>query len=198
MAKIKKLDIISITDHNTTKQLKVCQTISKSYDLLFIPGVEITVKEQFDVLVYFKDINDAIFFDAILENYLNKNEYDTKYYGEQMLFNEYDDVIGYYPYLLAKPLNLSFNQLIQLLKPYSCILVYAHIDKNDKVYKKINQKNHLDAIEYVRKKPNIKNMIYLNNSDAHQIIDIKEVTDQNQIDLDELTINAFMRYFKHD
>ena len=48
MANLKGLDIISVTDHNSLKQLQICQEISESYDMLFIPGVEITCSPGLD------------------------------------------------------------------------------------------------------------------------------------------------------
>ena len=67
MAMLKKIDFLAITDHNTTKQLKVIEELEDSYDFIFIPGVEVTVKENFDVLCFFKSFKDALFFDKYLE-----------------------------------------------------------------------------------------------------------------------------------
>ncbi len=37
--------------------------------MLFIPGIEVTVKENFDVLCYFKTVDDALSFDQEIEQY---------------------------------------------------------------------------------------------------------------------------------
>lgn len=197
MASLKQLNIISVTDHNSLKQIPVCYELSKSYDFLFIPGVEITVKEGFDVLCYFKHIEEAMQFDHILETYLPKQTYDTDYYGEQWMCNIDDEVVEMYPYLLATPLELGIENLIDVLKPFDYILIYAHMDKKSRSGLAYTQSYPLDGFEY--RNPALKkhnNDLY--NSDAHQIIDILEVGQPNQIELDTLSIEAFFRYFGHD
>lgn len=197
MANLKGLNIISITDHNSMKQLTVCETLSHSYDLLWIPGVEITVAENFDVLCYFKTIKDALIIDGLLEKYLPKIPNTPDLYGEQSLCDIDDNTIESFEYLLINPLNLSLNSLIELLAPYPHIMVYAHIDKPSRSGIAYLDQVPLDGIEY--RNPKLKQTkTDLHSSDAHQITDILEVTDDNQIDLDELTIDAFFRYFGHD
>jgi hypothetical protein len=197
MATLKKLDIIAITDHNSLKQLKVCHELSQSYDLLFIPGVEITVKEDFDVLCYFKTIEDALAFDQLLEKALPKVMNQIEIYGEQYICDIDDDFIAEVPYLLINPIEWTLQELIETLKPFPHILIYAHLDKNSRSGKDYVKQYPLDGMELIN--PELKQAKnHLKNSDAHQIIDILENTQHNQIELDELTIDAFFRYFRHD
>ena len=100
MANLKGLNIISVTDHNSLKQLKTCYELSKSYDMLFVPGVEITVKENFDVLCYFKSIEQAIAFDKVIEAYVKVQTYDHDVLGTQEVMDVFDEVIDSYPNLL--------------------------------------------------------------------------------------------------
>lgn len=197
MANLKGLRIISITDHNSMKQLAVCETLSHSYDLLWIPGVEITVAEDFDVLCYFKTLEDALEVDRLLEYYLPRVKNNPALYGEQAICDIEDTIIDTYDYLLIQPLTLSLQDLIELLEPFPHILVYAHIDKPSRSGRGYVQKIPLDGIEY--RNPQLKKKkTDLHSSDAHQIIDLLEATSDNQIDLEELSIAAFFRYFGHD
>ena len=131
MANLKGLNILSVTDHNSLKQLPVLYEISKSYDMLFIPGVEISVKEGFHVLCYFKHIEDALSFDAFIETCNHKQGYDEKTLGRSEITDIHDDVIEIYPYDLTLSLTLSLKQLILVLKDYDHILVYAHVDRKN-------------------------------------------------------------------
>lgn len=197
MANLKGLKLISITDHNSMKQLAVCEALSHSYDLLWIPGVEITVAENFDVLCYFKTIEDALIVDQLIEKHLPKILNDPEHYGEQSICDIEDTVIDTFDYLLINPLTLSLHALIELLAPYPHILIYAHIDKANRSGKAYQELIPLDGVEY-RDSRLKKTKTDLHNSDAHQIIDLLEVTTDNQIELDELSIEAFFRYFGHD
>ena len=204
MASLKGLHIIAITDHNSAKQLPICHEIAKSYDLLFIPGIEVSVAEGFHVLCYFKTLEEALKFDHQLENYLNKDYYDLSYYGEQSLTDIEDQVISNYPYLLSQPTNLSFQDLLNMMTSYETIMAYAHIDRSKHSGLSFIHKFPLDFIECTKhieesfiEKYLLNRYKLLTNSDAHQIIDISECTSYNSIHLDELTIEAFFRYFHH-
>lgn len=195
MASLKGLDIIAVTDHNSTKQLSICYELSQSYDMLFIPGVEITVKEDFDVLCYFKTIKDALVFDKILESYMEKNKFDKNIMGNQEIMNIHDEVVSEYPYLLINPLNLSIKDLLEILKDFEHILVYAHIDRTHRSGINYINKYPLDGVEYKDIDNNKKDKIVLKNSDAHQIIDILEKGDNEGMKLEDLSIDSFFRYF---
>ena len=197
MAKLKKLDIIAVTDHNSLKQLPICKELSKSYDMLFVPGVEITVRENFDVLCYFKTVEDAMRFDKMIENYIVHDKQDNPNLKKQEILNIDDEVIDIYPYDLSSPLRLSIYELQEILVPFEHILVFAHIDRTYRSGKSmINQINH-HAVEFTKHESN-QNNIALFNSDAHQITDILERTEANVISLDQLDIEHFFAYFNHD
>jgi PHP family Zn ribbon phosphoesterase len=195
MASLKGLDIIAITDHNSTKQLSICNELSQSYDMLFIPGVEITVKEDFDVLCYFKTVEDAIKFDKVLETYNRKNKFDSKVMGNQEIVNIYDEVIEEYRYLLIDPLNLSIKELLEILKDFEHVLIYAHLDKDYRSGINYIDRYPLDGAEYRNIENNKNYDKVLKNSDAHQIIDILEKGDNDGMILDDLSIDSFFKYF---
>lgn len=202
MAKLKQLDIISITDHNSLKQLSTCHELSKSYDMLFIPGVEITVSENFDVLCYFKKIDDALKFDQILDEYVVKQVIKKDHFKDQEIMNLDDEIIDIYPYALSEPLKLSIYKLIELLKPFESLLVFAHVDRNYRSGKAFVNLIDCDAIEvdHLKNKSSFlnTNKPILYNSDAHQITDILERTKDNTISLESLDIESFFKYFNHD
>ena len=204
MANLKGLNLIAITDHNSTKQLPICNEIAQSYDLLFIPGIEISVKEGFHVLCYFKRIEDAMKFGDDIENYLDQTSYDTSFYGEQHLTDINDEIVSSYPYLLSRTTKLSMKELQLKLKSYEHILMYAHLDRP--LFSGIDFINEytLHAIELTRqadesyiKNHQLQNAKIFRNSDAHQLTDLLEKTSFNQIELNELNIESFFAYFNH-
>ena len=204
MANLKGLNIISVTDHNSFKQLPVLYEISKSYDMLFIPGVEISVQEGFHLLCYFKHIEDALSFDALLDTCNHKQGYDEKTLGRSEITDIHDAVIDLYPYDLTLSLTLSLKQLILILKDYDHILVYAHVDRKKHSGLAYIHEYPLDAIELTKNVNNdfiiqnqLTNQIIVYNSDAHQITDISEREKMNQMELESLTMESFFRFFKN-
>jgi 3',5'-nucleoside bisphosphate phosphatase len=204
MAHLKGLHIISVTDHNTLKQIKVCQEISESYDMLFIPGVEIAVKEGVHILCYFKHIEDALSYDTYLETFIHKQGYDKCIYKDQEMMDIYDEVISIYPFDLSPLLDLTIEQLILSLSSYEHILVYAHADRKKHGAMPYVEQRPLDGVEFTKHVPTeilskaeASGQKILFNSDAHTITEILECTKQNKIELESLTIDAFFAYFNH-
>lgn len=204
MANLKGLNIIAVTDHNSLKQLSVCSEIAESYDILFIPGVEISVSEGFHVLCYFKESEDAHKFDNFLHNHIEKKRYNTESFGKQELTNVFDEIIDEYPYYLSPALPLSLKDIKSELKSYEHLLFYAHIDHRSLSGLDNIDKDRLDGVEVTTraskefmKKSVLNSDLVICNSDAHQITDILEKTERNTIFLNELTMEAFFRYFKN-
>lgn len=195
MAMLKHLDIISVTDHNSLKQIPVCYELSKSYDMLFIPGVEVTVSEGFDILIYFKHMKDTLPFDAFLSSRVKHIPNNNQYLKQQEIYDINDHVCDIYPYLLNQKLEISMDELIKALKSYECMYVFAHIDRYfDEILPYISKyKPH--GIE-TRKALHLFDAKHMINSDAHHIIDILE-RDKNHITLDTCSLDDFFRYFLH-
>ncbi|PKK94127.1 MAG: hypothetical protein CVV61_01135 [Tenericutes bacterium HGW-Tenericutes-6] len=201
MAYLKKLDIIAVTDHNSLKNIPICAKISESYDILFIPGVEISVKEGCHILCYFKYVHEAMAFDQILEKYLDKKPYDQAIFGDQEMTDIHDEVIEVIPYDLSQTLDLSIEDLKRLLNPYEHLLVYAHIDRKKHGALEYFKVKPLNAIELTEKSnpDHYQSFKTIRNSDAHTIIHILERTKENQIELKNLTVDDFFEVFnKHD
>jgi 3',5'-nucleoside bisphosphate phosphatase len=204
MANLKGLNIIAVTDHNSMKQLPILFELEKSYDMLLIPGVELTLEDDSHVLCYFRRLEDAITFDHYLETCIHKRVYDPEIFGTQDITDIHDAVIDTIPYHLIDPLSLSIHQLVDVLKDLDHILVYAHVDKHQNSGLRHVHHVKLDAIELTRHHHpdfliinHLEDRIILINSDAHIITDISECTDQNTIELESLTIEAFFNYFGH-
>jgi len=196
MASIKKLNIIAVTDHNSLKQCPICRELSESYDMLYIPGVEVTVEEGFDVLIYFKSFKDAMAFDKVLERYIPKKMVDTYKYNEQTVCDIDDEPESTFPYLLAQPLHLSFELLLLKLRSYEHLIFFAHVDRYEEKVEYWIKSHPCHGTEYKHREvfPYQKQLF---NSDAHQIVDILERYKKNSIDLESLTIDHFFRYFQH-
>lgn len=204
MAYLKKLDIIAVTDHNSTKQLKIMKELSESYDMLFIPGIELSLAEDIHVCCYFASTDDAYRFDNLLEPWRNNIRYDGHLGSEQGITDINDEIVEVYPFDLSINLSLSLLELRALLQPFRHILVFAHVDR-----KKHSGLSHLsnfkpDAIELSsRASQDFIHAHHLNqykifyNSDAHMITDINERNDYNHVELESLSIDAFFDYIHH-
>lgn len=204
MAYLKKLDIIAVTDHNSAKQLKICDEISQSYDILFIPGIELSLKEDIHVLCYFENVKDAIACDELLEPWRSKKRYDGRLGSDQGITDIHDEVIDFYPHDLSENLSLSLLELKEIIQSFRHILVFAHVDRKKHSGLRYIDTFSCDAVEITQKakddfirENHLESHIILHSSDAHFITDMNECTDQNKLELESLTTEAFFKYFHH-
>lgn len=202
MAMLKGLDLIAITDHNSTKQLKVISQLQPSFDFVIIPGVEVSVKEGFDVLCYFKTFEDAIQFDSFLKPHLS-GDWGNYTKDNQIITDIYDLTFDVVDTPLTET-NLLYGELVKEVRKYDGLLIPAHINRPSctplNTYKLKDM--DFDAIEiapygkeaFVKSHPEVHNYIMFHNSDSHSLLTISEK--DFSIDLPEKTIEAFFNYVR--
>ena len=83
MAKIKGLDIIALTDHNTARNLPAAREVCEAYGILLLPGMEITTREEVHMLGYFPSVECALDFGEMLRAHLPKAKNRPQFFGEQ-------------------------------------------------------------------------------------------------------------------
>jgi len=196
MVTLKGLDIIAVTDHNSLKQLPVIDEIAKSYSFLLVYGVEVNVKEGIHVLCYFKTLDDAMRFDGELDRHLDKSVAPDVRIGPARLTDQEDFVIEELPYSLSCPLCLSLPGLCDLLENYDHLRYFAHVDRPDNGGLSHVRDIPMDGIELSMAAPEgflrengLEGFPVLHNSDAHQLMDIRERKADNVVELEKLDVD---------
>lgn len=182
MSVIKGLNIISVTDHNSTENLPALVEASQETSLIVVPGIEVTTKEEVHVLCYFKDLKNAMEFGSVIYDSLPYVKNNPEIFGNQNIYNSKDQIIGRVEKLLINASSYTLEDVYSLTKKHNGVMIPAHINKMTNGilgvlgFMPFNLK--VDFVEVYSKAP-INNKIIekykiLNNSDAHQIIDISE------------------------
>src|SRR5690554_1800193 len=70
MAKMKGLDAIAITDHNSCQNIECAIHQSENFDVIVIPGMELETSEQIHFVCLFPDIKKAKIFEEIVRDKL--------------------------------------------------------------------------------------------------------------------------------
>ena len=203
MAMLKQLDFVAITDHNSAKQLQTVRDIETAYDFIFIPGIEVTVNEGFDVLCYFRTYEQVLEFDEYVEEYLNVDNWGPFHKDSQIITDVYDMEKEIYPKSLMTT-HLPYDDLYKKVKELRGIAILAHIERS---YKSALLYCSLDDIpfdgieiqpyrkaEYLQEHPQYKKYKMLSNSDSHTLLSILER--EEYLELPEKSIDAFFDYFE--
>ena len=187
MAAIKELDVIAVTDHNSCKNCASVMAIADNYDVLVLPGMELTTMEEVHVVCLFSDLKDAMAFDAYVDSQLMPFPNNEKIFGRQIIRDIHDEVCGFVSNLLINATNISFDDVFGIMKDYNGIMIPAHIDKNsnslisnlgfvppDSRFTCVELKNTENFDALALKNPYLTQCKVITNSDAHYLEDINE------------------------
>lgn len=201
MAYVKGLDIIAITDHNSAKNVASVMSAARDLPLTVIPGIEVTTAEEIHVVCLFPDAESAEKAGDELYKLLPPVKNRVEYFGNQLVVNEYENVLGEVDYLLPNAADVSFDKLPEFISRFGGICFPAHIDRQTtsvlSVFGTLPDLPSFSVLEVFRPErffSNPSNEHYQNdyriitNSDAHQLVDIAER--QRFIELEEPSFEA--------
>ena len=128
-AKMKKLDIIGITDHNTTGHAELMVELGKKEGITVFPGAEICTKEEIHCLVFFENIEKTKRFQKYIELYLPDIKNLSDKFGEQYLVNEKEEILEVVDYLLINAIEQNITEVEQETHRLEGVFIPAHIDR---------------------------------------------------------------------
>lgn len=127
MARLKGLDVIALTDHNSGGNLPAFDQVARQMGLLFIPGMELTTREELHLLAYFPSLQAALSCHSLLPDYLPKARNRPAFFGEQLLVDAGGLVTGQEQGLLMGALSLDLSEACSLVRGLGGVPVPAHI-----------------------------------------------------------------------
>lgn len=207
MAAIKGLDVIALTDHNSCKNCPAFLRIAEQFGVLAIPGMEINTSEEVHAVCLFSTLEQAMAFDSYVYERLMKFPNKEEVFGKQQIYNEEDEVVGTEPLLLINSVDISFDELWDLVDSNGGVMVPAHIEKAanslianlgfvppDSRFRTAELKD-LKKLHEVRKgNPYLNECRIISDSDAHYLEDIHEP--RLTIPVRERSVDAVIRYLK--
>lgn len=128
-AREKGLDIIGITDHNSTRHCKLISKLAKSAGIFVLMGAEVTTREEVHCLTFFENDDQLSEFQVYLEKHLPPIPNNTEKFGYQVVVDEDEQIIDEIEYLLISALDQSIDQIEQKVHSLGGIFIPAHIDR---------------------------------------------------------------------
>ncbi|MBQ4070979.1 MAG: PHP domain-containing protein [Clostridia bacterium] len=130
MAKLSGLDIVALTDHNSTKNCPAFFEAAERYGLIPIAGMELTTSEDIHMVCLFSTLEDAMRFGEEVSRRLIKVKNRPEIFGEQLILDGEDNVIGKEEMLLSVATDISVEALPELVGSFGGICYPAHIDRD--------------------------------------------------------------------
>ncbi len=186
MAALNGLQIVALTDHNTTKNCRAFFSAARKNGIIPVAGMEMTTAEDVHLVCLFPTLEAAEAFDEVYQQYrvLYPNRPDL--FGEQQILDENDEKIGDEEYLLLNASTLSISEADALLAEYGAVVFPAHIDRDENgmiaALGCIPDDPHFECVEFrdngnievYTEKYGLEGKLVLTDSDAHYLWDINE------------------------
>ncbi len=187
-AKKLHLDIIAITDHNSTRQIKVTQELGRENGILVIGGVEITTQEEAHALAYFETDEQIDAFQEFIDLHLPHIPNDEERFGYQLIVDRNEEIIGEEEWLLLSALDVDLDTLYDKVHEIGGLFVPAHVNKPasslmsqlgfippDLKADALEISKHVKKEEFLKKFAYLKKFMFTKSSDAHFLHIIGEV-----------------------
>jgi PHP family Zn ribbon phosphoesterase len=200
------LQVIALTDHNTTANCRTMIETGNKKGLLVIPGSEVTTAEEIHCLCYFDNPDVLDTFENLLQNALPPVKNDPSKFGYQLVVNENEEILRSIDTLLLSATDFTLNKLETLVHELGGIIVPAHADRPS--FSILSQLGffpldfYADAIELANtghQNENTSvfpgNIPWISSSDSHYIHMIG--TKRTAFLLEELSINAIFNLIRN-
>lgn len=182
MAFIKQLDVIAVCDHNCARNLPAIKEVADMMNVLLLPGMELTTREEAHMLCYFRTVEQCVAFGEMIYAHLPPIQNNEKFFGRQQVMNAQDEETDVEERLLISALDLSFEECERLIHQAGGLCVPAHINRGSSGVLNalgfLPPDGHYDALEVSKAaaipKMDLSSWRLLESSDAHYLENILE------------------------
>ncbi len=205
MAKLLGLDVIALTDHNTSLNCEAAMKVGEQVGLLVIPGMELTTAEDIHAVCLFPTLEKALAFSEYVDQNRIKVRNKPEIYGRQVIMNENDEEIGEIEHLLLPGSFIGMYDAYRKAQEFGGICYPAHIDRDSlsilSVLGEIDpycgfrtaELADISKLGELREKhPILDHMNIITCSDAHYLENMRDAA--NTLTLPELTREAVIEY----
>ncbi len=197
MASLAGLDILALTDHNSTKNCPAFFKAAEEYGIIPVAGMELTTSEDIHVVCLFPDLDSALAFDESLTDYKIHIKNRPEIFGDQLILDDKDELIGKEEDLLINATMISIEDVPEAVRAFGGISYPAHIDREsngiistlgtfpETPYFSAAEFHDASKIEAYREKYAIGNKVLITSSDAHHLEDIRDKEFSVELDCDQ-------------
>ena len=179
-AKELKLDIIGITDHNTTRHCVLTRKLGAANGIFVLMGAEVTTKEEVHCLTFFDTTESLEEFQRYLSAHLPFVKNKPSIFGYQVVVDEEENIVDEIDSLLIVGLDQSIDQVKAKVHELNGLFIPAHVDRQR--HGILSQLGFMpddlkpDAVEiygkvtkevFLSMHPEFSNYVLIKNSDAH-------------------------------
>lgn len=183
-----KIDIIGITDHNSTRQCRLISQIAETVGIFVLPGAEITSREEVHCLVFMPGWKELHSLQQYLDQHLGNILNDVDNFGYQVVVDDQENIVFEEPRLLIQSINQSVEEIEAFVHSLGGLFIPAHVNRSafslvsqlgfvpdDLKADALELSKHVTAEKFVSQNPYLTSKQFIRSSDAHFLKSIGEV-----------------------
>ncbi len=123
------INLIAITDHNSTANIEAVMKAARETNLTVLPGMELQTIEEVHVLCLFDTLDQARAWNHIVSKYLPPTRNNPDYFGEQFIVDHTGEFIRREDQMLSISAELSLKKARELVNELGGLFIPAHVNR---------------------------------------------------------------------
>jgi PHP family Zn ribbon phosphoesterase len=176
------INLIAITDHNASANVRAVQKAAAGTDLVVLAGMEIQTREEVHMLCLFDTAEQVEDWQSVVDLYLPDQPNRPDYFGDQYVVDENGDFVRREPRLLLTSADLSLHQAVEGVRTLGGLSIPAHVNRKafsllenlgmvptDVPFDALEISRHLRMDEATTKYPQLKGYPLIQSGDVHRL-----------------------------
>lgn len=123
------VDLIAVTDHNSTKQCRIVREMAAGTGLVVLNGCEVNSREEVHALCLFEDDHSCSEFQRFIDAYLPQIPNRPDYFGYQVVVDRKNRIVEEFPWYLGNGLQIGLDEIAACVARLHGLFIPAHIDR---------------------------------------------------------------------
>lgn len=193
------INLIAITDHNASANIKAVQQAAQIYGITVLPGMELQTKEEVHALCLFDTLEQIDQFQKFVDDKLPKILNNPDYFGEQLVVDQNGDYIRKEDQLLITSTAISLQEAFEEVEKRNGLFIPAHVNRKanglleilgfvppDIPFLALEISRHISPRQARKQFPALQNQVLIQNGDVHRL---DEFTGSTIFEIKEPTID---------
>jgi PHP family Zn ribbon phosphoesterase len=183
------IQLIAITDHNSSKNIESVMLAAEGTPLCVLPGMELQTVEEVHVLCLFDSLEQVRSLQAIVDETLPDLKNNPDFFGEQYIVDETGEFLGFEERLLSTSSKLDFHEAWQFVSSLGGLFIPAHVNRRtnglfsnlglipaDTKIEALDISRHITVEDARRKYPQLTEYPLIQTGDVHMLEDFLGTT----------------------
>lgn len=180
----REINLIAITDHNSSANAGAVQKAAAGTGLTVLPGMELQTREEVHLVCLFDTLEQLAQWQDFVDQRMPPVENNIDFFGEQFVVDETGEFLRRETQLLLTSANLSLSEAVIEVHRLNGLAIPAHVNRKansvianlgfvppDVPFDAIEISRHISPTDACQKFSQLKNFTLVQNGDVHYLGD---------------------------